>query len=96
MAPSLKPFKTRLTKTGNTLEELIEGSEQLLAYVPPTMDNEEEAHDMVKAKKELIHQRYTNITAAKSSMDAAISDFRGAFSRLEDRIQEEESTAEES
>lgn len=92
---SLKPFKTKVTKTGNTLEELIVDSQHLLTFTIPLMENEEESIDLLSTKKNVLKQRHANITSAKNSLDAAVASFEEAFNRLDDRAQLEEQASQE-
>ncbi|EYC46152.1 hypothetical protein Y032_0406g901 [Ancylostoma ceylanicum] len=67
----------------------------LLTYTVPVLENEEETRDILSTKKKIIQQRHANITSAKLSVDAAVSNFQEAFSRLDNRTQQEEQASQE-
>ncbi|KAK6017311.1 hypothetical protein OSTOST_17171 [Ostertagia ostertagi] len=93
MSPTLKPFKTRLTKLGKTLEELLRDSQHWTTYIPPRLDDEEETIDHLIAKKRTLKQRLQNIQAAKSSLENAVASFDDAFNRMEQEQQAQEEDA---
>ncbi|VDL76635.1 unnamed protein product [Nippostrongylus brasiliensis] len=95
MTVSLKPFKTRLSKTSNTLEELLKDSQALLTYIPPSLENDQEEQDLLKTRSKKLAQRHTNITTAKEHLEAAVSAFEVAFRGLDADRQEQELTAQE-
>ncbi|VDM72011.1 unnamed protein product [Strongylus vulgaris] len=95
MGLSSKPFKTRVTKTGNCLEELVADSQHLLTFTIPRMENQEETIDLLNTKKNVMQQQHASITSAKLSLDAAVNSFEEVFDKLDDRSQQEEQASQE-
>ncbi|CAJ0609551.1 unnamed protein product [Cylicocyclus nassatus] len=94
MGPSLKPHKTRITKLGNTLEELIESSQHMVAFEIPITENEEESMDLLRTRIKSIQHRHTNITTTKAALETAVSSYQEAFSSLDNNSQQEERTSQ--
>ncbi|CAJ0589656.1 unnamed protein product [Cylicocyclus nassatus] len=95
MGPSLKPHKTRITKVENTLEELIESSQHMVAFEIPITENEEESMDLLRTRIKSIQHRHTNITTTKAALETAVSSYQEAFSSLDNNSQQEERTSQE-
>ncbi|EYC15371.1 hypothetical protein Y032_0037g3481 [Ancylostoma ceylanicum] len=93
MAPTLKPSKTRLTKTKKTLDELVRDSQPLTAFTLPTLDNAKETVDFLKGRKATLAQRISNINQATASLKTAMSCFEEMFEKIspEDQIREQPS-----
>ncbi|CAJ0608218.1 unnamed protein product [Cylicocyclus nassatus] len=95
MGPSLKPHKTRITKLANTLEEMIESSQHMVAFEVPIMENEEESMDLLRTRIKSIQHRHTNITTTKAALETAVSSYQEAFNSLDNNSQQEERTSQE-
>ncbi|CAJ0591028.1 unnamed protein product [Cylicocyclus nassatus] len=95
MGPSLKPHKTRITKLGNTLEELIESSQHMVTFEIPITENEEESMDLLRTRIKSIQHRHTNIVTTKAALETAVSSYQEAFNSLDNNSQQEERTSQE-
>uniref|UniRef100_A0A7I4XXV1 DUF1758 domain-containing protein n=1 Tax=Haemonchus contortus TaxID=6289 RepID=A0A7I4XXV1_HAECO len=93
MAPILKALKTRLTKMGKSLDELLRDSQHWTTYTPARLDNDEETVDHLTAKKRTLHQRLQNIEEAKMSLEGAVTKFHDAFNSMEQEQQTREEEA---
>ncbi|XGW15864.1 hypothetical protein V3C99_001375, partial [Haemonchus contortus] len=91
MTPILKALKTRLTKLGKSLDELLRDSQQWTTYTPARLDNDEETVDHLTAKKR--NQRLQNIVEAKMSLEGAVTKFHDAFNSMEQEQQTREEEA---
>ncbi|KAL6735484.1 hypothetical protein ANCDUO_08124 [Ancylostoma duodenale] len=96
MAPTLKPSKTRLTKTKKTVDELIRDSQSLTAFTLPTLDSAEETVDFLKGRKATLAQRISDINQATASLKTAMSCFEKMFEKIspEDQAREQSSYEE--
>nr|CDJ97433.1 Protein of unknown function DUF1759 and Zinc finger domain containing protein [Haemonchus contortus] len=93
MTPVLKALKTRLTKLGKSLDELLRDSQHWTAYTPARLDNDEETVVHLTAKKRTFHQRLQNIEEAKMSLEGAVTKFHDAFNSMEQEQQTREEEA---
>ncbi|XGW26197.1 hypothetical protein V3C99_007088, partial [Haemonchus contortus] len=93
MTPILKALKTRLTKLGKSLDELLRDSQHWTTYTPARLDNDEETVDHLTAKKRMLHQRLQNIVEAKMSLEGAVTKFHDAFNSMEQEQQTREEEA---